>query len=293
MGAVLWRGPSLYDGAPIVVLLTGDDASSGNRKTGRMIQTWILRADVAPHAALALGLDGAVCGTCPLRPQQPGGRRYRKVRSVDPDTGAVTVRRRVYYPSGPRGCYVVVAQAPLGAWRAWRRGSYADASTPEARRELGRGRMVRCGSYGDPAAVPEHVWRELLAEASGWTGYTHGWRARPDLRPYLQASVDSEAEAVEARAAGWRTFRVGAAPAPRPAMVDTFAGRASGPVGRNREILCPASEEAGRRTTCEACGLCSGAGPGGRLASAASVYIPPHGAGRKLVARRLPLASAP
>lgn len=291
MSAVLWQGPSVYDGSPIVVLATGDDVSSGNSKTGAMIQTWILRADMPPHAALALGADASVCGTCPHRPASPGGRRYRKVRSVDPTTGAARYRRKVYYPSGPRSCYVVVAQAPLGVWRAWRRGSYSDATTPAARRALGGGRMVRVGSYGDPAAVPAHVWRELLSGAAGWTGYTHGWRGRPDLKRYLQASVDSEAEGAEARAAGWRTFRVGAAPSPGPALVDTFTGRVSGPVGRNREILCPASEEAGKRTTCDRCRLCAGAGPGGRLASVASVYIPPHGAGAKVAARRLPLAS--
>ena len=45
---VLYEGPSLLDGEPIVAILTGLRSSSGNRKTGAMLQTWILRADVSP-----------------------------------------------------------------------------------------------------------------------------------------------------------------------------------------------------------------------------------------------------
>ena len=37
-GFILWRGASLLDGAPIVVI---GIRKSGNRKTGRMLQTYI------------------------------------------------------------------------------------------------------------------------------------------------------------------------------------------------------------------------------------------------------------
>jgi hypothetical protein len=47
-GLVLWRGASLLDGAPIVAIVTGLAAGSSNRKTGDMLQTWILREDMAP-----------------------------------------------------------------------------------------------------------------------------------------------------------------------------------------------------------------------------------------------------
>ena len=42
-GAVIWRGASRWDGAPLVVIVTWE---SSNKKTGNMAQTWILRADV-------------------------------------------------------------------------------------------------------------------------------------------------------------------------------------------------------------------------------------------------------
>ena len=63
------------------------------------------------------------------------------------------------------------------------------------------------------------------------------------MRPYLMASVDTEGEYLEAKASGWRTFRV----------------RAHGERLQAREISCPASAESGHRTQCVRCGLCDGA----------------------------------
>ena len=48
-GRILYEGPSMLDGAPIVVIATGFAERSGNDKTGAMIQTWILRADIPPR----------------------------------------------------------------------------------------------------------------------------------------------------------------------------------------------------------------------------------------------------
>jgi hypothetical protein len=61
-GLVLYRGPSLYTGGPIVVIATGLGGSrSSNRKTGEMVQTYIL-ADVGeePQAAIKSGADASV-----------------------------------------------------------------------------------------------------------------------------------------------------------------------------------------------------------------------------------------
>jgi hypothetical protein len=67
-----WRGPSPVDGAPIVLIITGLSAlpseQSDNRKTGPMVQTYILRQDMAPVAAMMAGMDRSICGDCPLRP---------------------------------------------------------------------------------------------------------------------------------------------------------------------------------------------------------------------------------
>jgi len=56
------------------------------------------------------------------------------------------------------------------------------------------------------------------------------------------ASVDSTEEYRMAKLAGWRTFRV----------------RTNAESLMACEIACPASDEAGKKTTCERCGLCNG-----------------------------------
>lgn len=122
---------------------------------------------------------------------------------------------------------------------------------------IGRGRLVRLGTYGDPAAVPTIVWHRLTEHASGHTGYTHQWRTcDQSLRTLCMASADSLADAREAQTAGWRTFRVMPCDAPRAA----------------NEAVCPASAEAGRKLTCAQCLACAGAD--GRRGS---VVIQAHG----------------
>ena len=50
-GVVFYEGPSMLDGKPIVAIAT---PSTENRKTGDMIQTWILRRNIDPVRALAI-----------------------------------------------------------------------------------------------------------------------------------------------------------------------------------------------------------------------------------------------
>jgi hypothetical protein len=150
---IFYEGPSVYDGAPIVSIAT---FKSKNRKTGLMVQIWIMRADVEPHAAQRDGDDASVCGACPLRPLSV------KLAKLEGEMRAQ--------------CYVVVIQAPLSVYRAYKRGSYAYA-TPEQMRERLQGGMARLGAYGDPASVPFHVWQRMGVGTGefGHTGYTHGW----------------------------------------------------------------------------------------------------------------------
>ena len=66
-GYILWEGASLIDGAPIVVIATGFASRSTNRKTGGMVQTYILRRDIDPVSAVQSGDDASICGDCPHR----------------------------------------------------------------------------------------------------------------------------------------------------------------------------------------------------------------------------------
>lgn len=215
-GAILWEGPSRIDGAPIVVIATGMHKRSANTKTGALVQTFILRADMHPVEAVRSGHDASICGQCPLRP-----------------INAHEV------PGAPQ-CYVNKGFGPAAVYRAYLRGSYPRMSARAARRAARAGRDFRFGTYGDPGAVPLAVWRAL--DSKRHTGYSHQWRRFPGLRSLCMASADSIADAREAWRRGWRTFRV----------IRSVAEL------QPNEILCPASAEAGKRTTCDSCGLCNG-----------------------------------
>lgn len=228
---IIYRGPSLYDGAPIVVVAVW---SKRNRKTGGMIQTYILREDIDPRDASKTGADVSICGTCPHR----GEATDDPVRKI----------------AKGRTCYVILGQGPLAVWKSYHRGIYPDAQRAQDRAAIGAGRVVRIGTYGDPAAVPDHVWQDLLQDAQSWTAYTHSSGWRPDL---AMQSADTFAEALAAWNKGHRTFRV----------VDSVDD-----IDPAREVLCPASKEAGQRTTCAACKLCGGTS----TKSAKSIAIPMH-----------------
>jgi hypothetical protein len=143
-----------------------------------------------------------------------------------------------------RVCYVNVAQGPNSVWRAYQAGKYPMLDTREYGRVFG-GRKVRFGAYGEPVLIPLAIVRAIVDTCAGWTGYTHQWR-RPEFaeyRAYVMASCDSMSEREQAMLAGWRTFRARSANSPM----------------MTGEISCPASDEMGKRTTCERCTLCNGA----------------------------------
>lgn len=222
-GYELWRGPSRIDGKPIAVVAT---IKTGNRKTGAMVQTWIVPLGVEPHVAVRTGEDRSVCGDCPRRPI------------------VAKVIRATIDPTW-KPCYVTTFQAPLAVQRGVLRGIYPTADPAD----VGEGREVRLGSWGDPGAVPAKVWRRLTSRAAGHTGYTHLWRSRPSLKPLCMASVDSVEERDEAHRRGWRTFR-----APDEAEATSS------------EVVCPSAT-----VTCAACLLC-----GGTSRAAKSVVLSAH-----------------
>tara|TARA_B100000676_G_scaffold302841_1_gene352460 strand:+ start:5002 stop:5775 length:774 start_codon:yes stop_codon:yes gene_type:complete len=238
-GYVVYDGPSMIDHERIVVVvLTGD---SRNQKTGKMVQTYILRADMSPLDASKSGADISICGTCP----------HRGKPTKDP-----TKKQ-----AAGRSCYVTLGHGPMNVWRGLVNGIYPHRTGILDMVGMGSGRKVRLGTYGDPAAVPSYVWTALLTEATGHTGYSHQSGVRgADFRPdMVMASADTLAQAEAFWSDDVRTFRV------VNDVTDVVAGR---------EILCPASKEAGKRTQCETCGLCAGSS-----VKAKSIAIVAHGIG--------------
>ena len=220
-GVILYEGPSKIDGKPIVAIARRITEASGNVKTGAMVQTFIMRQDIAPHEALKTGDDSSVCGDCKLRPIHKGATR----------------------------CYVRVYQAPLSVWNAYQRGRYAapDVDFDSALLpELFAGLSFRIGSYGDPAAVPAATWKTATRLVKNRTGYTHQWNKKigAGLKKLCMASADNAADVASATAKGWRTFRV------RKIEQEVLFGV---------ESICPASKEGGQRVQCDSCGLCQGA----------------------------------
>jgi len=244
-GYILFEGKSEIDSKDIVVIATGLNVNSNNDKTGSMIQTWILCKDIDPREANKLGLDYSICGNCPLRGE-----------AVD-----ITSDRKL---AKDRACYVAIYQAPLNVWKTYKKGGYDYATGHEAISLLGKDKLIRLGSYGDPSAVPSYIWDSFLAMSRGRTGYTHQHNLVSTRYDLCMKSADTREEAVASWNEGIRTFRV-------IKNVDE--------VVKGKEILCPASAEMGRRTTCDDCKLCSGSS-----INAKSIAIVSHGAGAKYVA---------
>jgi len=245
---VLWSGPSALDGTPIMLVGHRLTAPSENGKTGDMLQVSILRVDRDPIAAWSAGLDGAVC--------------------------PVDCEHRSVVRGGKGTCYVNKARLS-SAWRAAR--SALDAGRVGWIPGTFAGVRVRAGMEGDPAAAPIEVWRALLSEARGHTGYTAAWRTLDAAAwaPLFMASVASPADYLRARSKGWRPFAASASTA------DDRAFEAAGASG------CEADRDVGA-LQCVACIACNGAArnPGRR-----GRYVKLHGARGSHIRRTLDAAT--
>lgn len=234
---VIWEGASSYNGEKIAVIMTGLDGDSNNAKTGGMVHTYILLQDRHPVEAIRDGSDVAICGDCKHRPL-------------------------LAKKTGEAPCYVRVGMAVSSVWKAYKKGLYERISLDKAA-ELVKGKNIRFGTYGDPCVAPIEVFQALADSCKGRTGYTHRWMDQSfDMRwkDLVMASVDNYMEMLVAKDMGMRYFRVD--------------------IGVNKplqgEVRCPASKEAGQKTTCNSCRLCSGTS-----INAKSIVIADHGLGHK------------
>lgn len=227
---ILFEGPSRIDGNPIVVIGTGFHNRTSNRKTGDMVQTWILKSDMRPHEAVKTKQDYSVCGDCKHR---------------------------------GTSCYVLTHQAPTNIYKAYKAGKYTKLDEAQYKALL-KGRRVRFGAYGDPAAAPLALWRNLAKHALAFTGYTHQWSHLKNqaLKDFCMASVDTKDELKYAQKLGWRTFRV----------------RSDEDELVEKEVVCPASDEGGNKIQCADCTACDGT----RSNRKSSICIVVHGAKHKV-----------
>jgi hypothetical protein len=244
---IIYRGLSLLDDAPIIVLAKDD---STNRKTGMMMQTYIIREDVEPSEANRTGKDFSICGTC----------EHRGTASEAKTEGLAV----------SRSCYVEM-RGITAMYKAYKKGRYKDISaSPDAVADYAKGRKVRLGAYGDGAVVPSRVWDNLLKYSTGHTGYTHqANQPRADVRRDLyMISTDSLKQSLTAWAGKERarTFRV----------------ITEGDQIQPNEIICPATPESpnGIKTTCYDCRLCDGVTA--RTNNAPSIVVFVHGSAGKV-----------
>lgn len=166
-GLVLWEDDKTSRVA-IAVL------NSSNRKTGNMIQVYILDRNNHPVEALKTGEDNLICGDCPLR---------------------------------NNGCYVNVWQGPVSVWKQYRAGKYPRFTKNREHTKLFSGRSIRWGSYGDPAFIPYEVIAYFNSLVVNWTGYTHQWRTcDPVYANVFMASCETQSQVFNANINGWRTF---------------------------------------------------------------------------------------
>lgn len=258
LGVILHRGESPFDGKPYVVIMPL--GKSSNKKTGSMLQTYIIRSDMHPVEAVRQEEDGTICHNCPMRGLVGFPNRTHNYVTI----GKNGKPKKPKKPKKFRACYVNVGQGPAMVYGAYQRGRYVDYD-PALHNQYIVGRRVRFGTYGEPVLIPLHVVANLASLSTGWTGYTHQWMSLhyAGYKQFFMASVHGLTgpwSREHAKSLGWRTFRTmrGGKPAPD-------------------EVLCPASVEAGHRLSCLTCRLCDGAGVRKIGLDMVDVYIPGHG----------------
>lgn len=106
--------------------------------------------------------------------------------------------------------------------------------------KVAENKYVRFGTYGEPSLHPIELIESLANVSKNWTGYTHQWHRQPIFAQWFMASVHSPIQAKTANQRfNYRSF---------VASKDNVQNM----------VTCPASKEAGYKSNCSKCGLCSG-----------------------------------
>lgn len=166
-GFVLWRDSWR------VAIATGIARPSANRKTGPMVQVWIIPTRKDPTK---ISSRGVVCFDCPIQSE----------------------------------CYVNWGNAPLMVWQGFKRGSFpwlpsADVFTGRRIRWGACGEptliplelMTECNKAAFGWTGYTHRWEE---------------KGIQPYRRFLMASCESEKGARKAAKRGWRSYRIGENP---------------------------------------------------------------------------------
>jgi len=238
---IIYEGKSLVDGKPIVVILSGKLNRSNNTKTGDMLQTNIIRQDIAPTVASKIGEDYSICKSCIHR-------------------GFVDLNSKKGTAEG-RSCYVNLLFLN-NIYRAYKRGKYSHLTKEDLRIML-FGESLRIGSYGDPGAVPSEVWLNLIYnyEIKNHTGYSHQIlddnnkiiNENKYLADFCMVSCDNIKQAKVAWSNNLRTYRT----------ITSYDQ-----IDWSYEIVCPESYL--KSVNCKSCGLCRGS----KGSKAKSIAIP-------------------
>lgn len=180
----------IHETPSIVAIVT---RKSKNRKTGNMLQIWLLEKDKHPSESRSSGTDTeTTCKGCPLAKRQ--------------------------------GCYV--EDKPLIAiWKAYKRGSYKPLAFGSPEWEtFWEGEAVRFGAFGNPSLLPLAMVSDIVSRSRRHTGYFHDWHFMPvemaiSYGKFFMASVEPHRIA-QAKSLGLRFFATlpEGKPAPRGAI---------------------------------------------------------------------------
>lgn len=147
---------------------------------------------------------------------------------------------------GEGGCYTHKFNQYVGFLSMLRSIKFSDLTPYDAEKQrqcidMAKDSYVRFGTYGEPSLLPIRLVEYMSDVAKSWTGYTHQWKkvwALPYSK-YFMASTHNKEETYKAKLKNYRSF-----------IAST--------TGTEKAVTCPASAEAGFKSNCASCGLCSG-----------------------------------